>query len=379
MRLLSLLLYFAQVVVFLHRPASAYEVDNFTDSDIALEDSREQLNAEVERRLEKSIAEANSKMNGFFRSIRCDDSPAKDARVQLFKSLSSQFSSGYIIRGGMEDYAEQELTQGPRRYLQKIENQRSVYRGSESKILNNIELASVIQINGVRLGTDKLGHFFKEGFTYYDGRRQGTLELVRRTGSNMEKTFTGRGSTGVLSFADLAANYDGFRFWSRVLGEGISPCSSAGAAAGAKVYSMAKELAASQSSPGQISTSTKRDEPYICCQDGRFQRNPRVAFDFADYVSNAWDESSNCNRYSEELAGVVAENMKNVNLSKSRPQAMSCPRAGADSCKGLIRRYGGHAIAIHILHDGCICQDDPSYKACQPSSNHSAAPSSVNK
>jgi hypothetical protein len=258
-------------------------------------------------------------------------------------------------RRGIEKYAESGLSSENRL---KVKVEKSIYRNSDSAIIKNFELSSVIQIDDIHFGTDKLDHFFTDGFSYYDARKQGLSATLKNTGSRMEKTFSGKQTTGVYSFGDLAANYDGFRFWNRVLGEGISPCPPAGD----RVGEIGEGLALTRNSNAPYQDVGK--EILLCCQDGKFARNPNAKFDFSEYVSAAWDESINCSRYKKELEGIVVENMKNVSMYKGASRPVNCPRA-PEACKGLIERYGMIGTATHILHDACICADDPQSKACE--------------
>ncbi len=79
-----------------------------------------------------------------------------------------------------------------------------------------------IEVNGVRIGTDKLSHFFSEGawlfisYRYYVRNGLKDDEAVQRAmnlGLVSEKTILGSSSSGVLSLADIEANQKGLDFW----------------------------------------------------------------------------------------------------------------------------------------------------------------------
>ena len=78
-----------------------------------------------------------------------------------------------------------------------------------------------IQMNGVYFGVDKLGHFITVGRDYYKSyikylnRGKSTGEAVERAlkrGVFSERTYYGYIVSGVFSFADLEANYQGLEF-----------------------------------------------------------------------------------------------------------------------------------------------------------------------
>ncbi len=78
-----------------------------------------------------------------------------------------------------------------------------------------------IELAGVRIGTDKLSHFFSAGWQYYRWY-QNALERGRspqaaetraiRRGVFMERTILGELASGVFSLGDLEANHEGLRF-----------------------------------------------------------------------------------------------------------------------------------------------------------------------
>ncbi len=68
------------------------------------------------------------------------------------------------------------------------------------------------------LGTDKIDHFWVQGFDYFRVSKDG-LEPERavRWGTRTELGIWGEATTGVFSYADLAANYDGYQFYATLL------------------------------------------------------------------------------------------------------------------------------------------------------------------
>ncbi len=88
--------------------------------------------------------------------------------------------------------------------------------------LTFVWLGKTVQIGGVSFGTDKLGHFFKQGWRYYQTFREvlsknddtgAALQAAIDVGVTQELTWLGLGASGVFSYADLEANYQGFRFF----------------------------------------------------------------------------------------------------------------------------------------------------------------------
>ena len=82
-------------------------------------------------------------------------------------------------------------------------------------------IARTINLNGIYLGTDKLGHFISFGVRYLDeylksikkGKNEtAAIEQAISFGIKSEKLLVGKTFTGVLSYGDLEANFQGFLF-----------------------------------------------------------------------------------------------------------------------------------------------------------------------
>jgi hypothetical protein len=84
-----------------------------------------------------------------------------------------------------------------------------------------IELSPILQVSGVLIGLDKLGHFLAQGFQYWEYYQ--TLDphslvaeraaRVREFGHEQEVAQLGLATGGVYSLADLAANWAGMLFF----------------------------------------------------------------------------------------------------------------------------------------------------------------------
>ena len=82
-------------------------------------------------------------------------------------------------------------------------------------------LAGTVDLNGIRMSVDKVGHFFSFGRRYYRrylkalARGEAPREAERAAilwGLKQENLFVGKWIDTIFSHADLEANYQGFRF-----------------------------------------------------------------------------------------------------------------------------------------------------------------------
>lgn len=116
-----------------------------------------------------------------------------------------------------------------------------------------------LKINGILIGSDKIGHFFQQGHEYYQiayKNNQGS-QKAKEYGQSTEEGGFGLFTTGVYSNADLVANSSGMNFW----------------------------------------------------QD--YANNPNMTFDIAKYLSKQWNEEHNPNFYAPKIGKVVWSNLLN--------------------------------------------------------------------
>ena len=103
----------------------------------------------------------------------------------------------------------------------------SVYHAARWRFIpSRFHLASIVQVCGVRMGADKLTHFFDDGFHYFNALRSKRKDLdpedIRQLSMAFEKSYMGTRLTGIVSRADIEANLAGVRFYSDIFG-GSSP------------------------------------------------------------------------------------------------------------------------------------------------------------
>lgn len=122
-----------------------------------------------------------------------------------------------------------------------------------------------VEVDGIRFGTDKLAHFFSEGWWYYRHWKKHRDSLTANEmqkklleyGVLLENWIQGKTLTGVISFGDMESNYQGFIFYHQLC----------------------------------------HGDPPLLQRQGE-QWRITGAFDFRDYVTPEWDESWNANIYS---------------------------------------------------------------------------------
>jgi hypothetical protein len=245
----------------------AAEVDQHTNSHITIDDSQEILNNKVNDLIRLSIKQANAP-----RYSKMPKHPGKGYAYYplcsvdlLHKALESNLARALI--GQIEMYAEE----SPLITKRTLPIQQSIYRDFSAvnapSLATYKRISSVINLNGIEIGTDKLGHFFTEGWRYFQltNQMEGDIKKGILFGLWTESFYYGAQAPGVFSYADMIANFNGLRFWNRVRSKFKDPIT--------HLY----------------------QPPYITCENKKWAVNN--SFLWSEYVDEAWNESVNCNNF----------------------------------------------------------------------------------
>ena len=203
-------------------PARALETDQYYAWLRPLADSSDALNAKINFELDAALTEINAANGG--RDASCRDA------LEVIHDRYTLF-----IFQKIELWAQRTavLSRIPATQEEELEYRRNwIYAGVAWYDLGRtVPPSPTIEIGGVRLGTDKISHFFSEGHYYldwYDSARERGLshdeavEFAVRRGIAIETTVLGGVISGVISPADLEANYQGLD-WYIELCEGERP------------------------------------------------------------------------------------------------------------------------------------------------------------
>ncbi len=313
--------------------AHAAEIDSVTPRAVSLPDAATTLNALVNQRLAEGVEKANllDRANQFdlIAGSECNrETLYTELRKALFQSLTASW--------GLKGYAlDQQLREALREKSYHLSLNDSVYRDLdylEAFSLRLKELSDVVRVGGHLVGIDKFGHFFAEGWEYFERTRDGrtSLQAAMDWGRQQEEGKFGYLTTGIFSFADLTANLHGWRFWNRVLME--------------------------QNDPLQGRVGNLLTRPYVRCavQWGTSLRERRWVrawelerpFDITAYVDAAWDEGQNCNSYADPLI-----EGKIVARQQAADPDFHCP-LDSGLCVRLTQHYDD--LSRQVLHPACL-------------------------
>ena len=321
---------------FVFQSGFAAEIDSVTPRKLKLDNSLTNINEIFNQRLQEGIQKANTHQE-YIEEIDeyieednfCDE---EVLYTELRKAIYQSFTASWGLKGYDLD---QQLRSLLSRQSYSLSLNDSIYRDIdylEGFSLNLKELSDVVNINGHLIGLDKIGHFFAEGWQYFELSRyeNHSIEQALEWGKQQEAGKFGYSTTGIFSFADLVANFNGWRFWNKILLKEKDPLKGA--------------LANFFSSPYitcdiQIIASIKNKKIVKA-----WEYNTR--FDLSDYIDGAWDEGNNCNSYEDPIIEEkVMSRVKNVD------SGFSCPFI-AEYCLEAQEKYGYYAK--HVLHPYCL-------------------------
>jgi len=107
----------------------------------------------------------------------------------------------------------------PRR---RFDDRRDIYGAVsywDAPLLRAAGVCSTVRIGAITLGTDKLDHFFEEGYNGWRRAEFGaTPEEAIRWATHTELGIYGLKSSETFSYADLRADWDGYTFYDTLLG-----------------------------------------------------------------------------------------------------------------------------------------------------------------
>ena len=282
------------VSLALPAPAAADETDNFTCRSWGLRDALPELDRLMNARIAGAIARANA-------DPRCDTGCMRNLLIAEVGASERHPWTGIprarFVRQ-LDKVAAIERCQ--LRFSESVYGARRYDRAWLFPFTHRvIYLADSIRLDGELVGLDKINHFLREGLSHWRAVQAGAAiedELARELGPPgrqlrwNEYGLKGWSLTGVLSYADLAAGFSGFRFWSDLLAvDGEHAMVAYDAASGRYVLS----------SP----------------------------FTFAGYVNASWDEAINPSTFQPALAREVA-----AAVARLGPAANVRPCGALGSC-----------------------------------------------
>ena len=185
-------------------------------------------------------------------------------------------------------------------------------------------LAGYVKVGDVLLGTDKFEHFLGTGFTYFKSyflKKESIQETVQ-IGWNDEVGLLGGMTVGVMSFGDLAAEFNGMFFWNDILRFNDSH---------------------PKKKRENDYVDNKRNGPYIICRNKKWELNKEKTFDWRNYIDDSFDEAINCSLF--KTKSMVLKVKKALSELEQDGHRYQCPMSTL-KFERLKKKYGRYAPFI---------------------------------
>jgi hypothetical protein len=213
--------------------AEAFETDQYDLPPIPLPDIGDEVSDHVERKLCEAIDKINSQIRGDESCLKQSAQPAvkpckaaaAKAGLEYLRSSEAVAHAAYDALGaGIPPFSSMETWMEKHRF----QNQPARYKASVWKSIflvwpfDVLTISPTVNLYGSEFGTDKFGHFFQQGYSYYKiykrtlsqgARPDEALQKAVHWGQLTEETVYGKLITLAYSNGDLFANYIGLKFY----------------------------------------------------------------------------------------------------------------------------------------------------------------------
>jgi len=308
------------------------EIDSFTPRTLKLDNSLEIINEIFHQRIQEGVIQANKKQESILNIETANFCNEETLYTELRKSIYQSYTASWGLKGYDLDMQLRSLLT-KQSYSLSLKD--SIYRDInylEGVSLNLKELSDIVNINENLIGLDKIGHFFAEGWQYFELTNYGDLQIEHALewGKQQEIGKFGYTTTGIFPFSDLTANFNGWRFWNKVLLKKRDPIK------------------------GVLANFF--NQPYISCNTqiiSSIKNKKRIKaweytsrFNLSDYVDGIWDEGNNCISFQDPIIErKVIMRIKNINAD------FKCPLI-KEHCINAKNKYSN--LSKYILHPYCL-------------------------
>lgn len=282
------------------------EVDSFTYRNIPLADGLSLANLKSNEYLVKAVKEANEEEH------LCEEDVLYKKMRQYFNNQYQGELGEYLVK--TEDFDRHPMTIEESIYAD-FKWYQSIVQGFFGRVFDD-PTAATINIGGVYIGTDKFEHFFGSGFRYFKSHhiKGKDLEKALAIGERAESGILGAITTGVKSYGDLAANFNGMRFWNHILAK-------------------------------REDVLDENIGPYVTCEENTFRIVKEI--DLSHYIDHSFDESVNCSVFtSKKMLQSVENRLRELELEYG--MSLQCPLL-PEKLDEAKKRY--KKLAPHLIND----------------------------
>jgi len=194
------------------------EVSEYTEQNVRK--AADKINAEISVRL--ACLENNAAKS---KKVKCGSPEKEQARLDYLRSEAAVMREVYNLLGaGIIPFTKSGSWMESHEFKAQPARYKTGYRKSIFYIVptNYLTISKTVNLYGAQFGTDKIAHFFQQGYDYYKIydrplKNGSTINEAERKavrwGQKTERTYYGTLVSGIYSNADLYANYAGMKFY----------------------------------------------------------------------------------------------------------------------------------------------------------------------
>jgi len=235
MRLQIIIRLFLCVALLSPTVGFAFETDQYNLPPEPLADIGDEVSEYAEENLRKAVVKLNDeiyarqscleKTSVKTAKTKCGSPEKERAKLDYLRSEAAAAREVFNLLGsGFPPFTKSGSWMDSHEFKNQPARYKTGYRKSifVVKPSNYLTISPTVKIYGSHFGTDKIAHFFQQGYTYYKIYNRALAEGLTpgeanrkavRWGQMTERTFYGTLISGVYSNGDLAANYVGLKFY----------------------------------------------------------------------------------------------------------------------------------------------------------------------
>ena len=213
----------------------AFETDQYNLPPKPLADIGDEVSEYAEQNLRKAVGKINGEISARQsclennaakpKKIKCDSADKERAKLKFLRSEEAVAREVYNLLGtGVFPFTKSASWVESHRFSKQPARYKTSYPKSIYAIIptNYLTISPTVNLYEAQFGTDKIAHFFQQGYTYYQIYNRALAEGLTadkaaekaiRWGQMTERTYYGTLVSGVFSNADLCANYVGMKFY----------------------------------------------------------------------------------------------------------------------------------------------------------------------
>lgn len=280
--------------------AQSAEVDHFTGRHDPLSDSSAKINYLANKKIRTALLDLKKSKKG------CSE----DALYSVLRKIFANHRNGELTMTIIDnDSIEKRITTFDQSVFGQWSAWDGLVLGSSFFKKSGLAISPLVRIGDHIVGADKFEHLFGRGFQYFTNyylKKKNIADAVKRGVFDEKLIFGGNKlATGVFSYADLSANFNGMRFWNHML---------------------------------QLREDVLEQNlgPYITCENNVYVQVKEI--DFRDYMDESMDEAINCSKFPTE------KTLKRY-MSEVEKRGFTCP-VDPEINREMIKKYKRFSLWI---------------------------------